>query len=229
MSSNFYVFRSLIVASSLWLTIMIVFYYSFSPEYVEHNRFRIEDAKSLKSDNKVGENLDQTKAKDLKEIFTKKPNRKKPNEDQFKYKKLVTPVSPEILRQLHLINPGEMGREVKLKNFSEDIKERIQQGWKRHEFNEFLSDMIALNRSLPDPRDEYCKRPNLYLPNLPATSVIIIFHNEAWSTLLRSVHSVLNRSPDHLITEVILVDDFSNMRESLYTHLSINFNKLIKF
>lgn len=48
------------------------------------------------------------------------------------------------------------------------------------------------------------------LSKLPRASVVIVFVNEGWSTLVRTVHSVLNTSPPQLIAEIILVDDYSN-------------------
>ena len=70
---------------------------------------------------------------------------------------------------------------------------------------------ISVHRSLPDLRDEWCKAPDRLLPTLPQSSVIVCFHNEGWSVLLRSVHSILNRSPEDLLKEIILVDDASDM------------------
>ncbi|KAH9635994.1 hypothetical protein HF086_005846 [Spodoptera exigua] len=108
--------------------------------------------------------------------------------------------------------PGELGKPVVLpKNISEEAKLAVSEGWKKNAFNQYVSDLISIRRKLPDPRDEWCKVPGRYLEDLPQTSVVICFHNEAWSVLLRTVHSVLDRSPAHLIKEIILVDDFSDM------------------
>merc|ERR1712098_153652 len=46
---------------------------------------------------------------------------------------------------------------------------------------------------------------------LPTASVIFVFHNEGWSTLFRSIHSVLNRSPPQFLHEIVLVDDKSEL------------------
>ena len=50
--------------------------------------------------------------------------------------------------------------------------------------------------------------------------MVIIFHNEAWSPLLRTAHSVVNRSPPEYLHEVILLDDFSDRRKLFACHPS---------
>ncbi|XP_068185874.1 polypeptide N-acetylgalactosaminyltransferase 5 [Antennarius striatus] len=99
-----------------------------------------------------------------------------------------------------------------------DVKKR----WDEGHFNVYLSDKIPVDRAIPDTRPEMCAH-NLVHNDLPSTSVIFCFVDEVWSTLLRSVHSVLNRSPPHLLKDIILVDDFSTkdyLKEPLDTYMS---------
>ncbi|KAG5307737.1 GALT1 acetylgalactosaminyltransferase, partial [Pseudoatta argentina] len=78
--------------------------------------------------------------------------------------------------------------------------------------NVILSNKISLTRKLPDVRNPLCANVT-YDKLLPSASIIIIFYNEPWSVLLRTVHSVLKGSPPNLLKEIILVDDHSEEEE----------------
>ncbi|XP_018333179.1 polypeptide N-acetylgalactosaminyltransferase 13 isoform X2 [Agrilus planipennis] len=84
-----------------------------------------------------------------------------------------------------------------------------QQIFQINRFNLLASDRIPLNRTLPDVRRKKCKFLYKDYNSYPKASIIIVFHNEAWSTLFRTVWSVINRSPEELLEEIILVDDAS--------------------
>uniref|UniRef100_A0A8C6EKQ4 Polypeptide N-acetylgalactosaminyltransferase n=1 Tax=Microcebus murinus TaxID=30608 RepID=A0A8C6EKQ4_MICMU len=84
-----------------------------------------------------------------------------------------------------------------------------QDPYARNKFNQVESDKLRMDRGIPDTRHDQCQRKQ-WRVDLPATSVVITFHNEARSALLRTVVSVLKKSPPHLIKEIILVDDYSN-------------------
>lgn len=126
--------------------------------------------------------------------------------------------------------PGEHGEPAYLKWYPE-ISKQIND---THGFNGYLGDKIALNRSLKDLRPvEYVQsiqsNSNLFQlfflfltfrckyerhsSKLPSVSVIVIFHNEHLSTLLRTAYSVWNRTPAKLLVEIILVDDASTIED----------------
>ncbi|XP_046609042.1 N-acetylgalactosaminyltransferase 7 [Neodiprion virginianus] len=104
------------------------------------------------------------------------------------------------------IGPGEEGKAHILR---EDQQNDVQQSESDYGMNMVCSDEISLDRSVHDTRPAECKRWN-YATDLPKTSVIIVFHNEGWSVLMRTVHSVINRTPPEFLEEVLLVDDYSD-------------------
>lgn len=150
----------------------------------------------------VGKHKADLQAERMRKKAAEQP-KKKPQEDS---KKVIDP--PANFEE----NPGELGKPVRLpKEMSDEMKKAVDDGWTKNAFNQYVSDLISVHRTLPDPRDAWCKDEARYLTNLPKTDVIICFHNEAWTVLLRTVHSVLDRSPEHLIGKIILVDDYSDM------------------
>uniref|UniRef100_A0A2C9JJY6 Polypeptide N-acetylgalactosaminyltransferase n=1 Tax=Biomphalaria glabrata TaxID=6526 RepID=A0A2C9JJY6_BIOGL len=116
-------------------------------------------------------------------------------------------------REQNVDNEIEIYSELYLENLAEvktaDDQRQYDAGYHSHSFNQMLSDKLSYTRPLPDYRNKRCKDQH-YSSSLPHTSVIICFYNEALSTLLRTMHSVLARSPVELIHEIILVDDFSD-------------------
>ncbi|XP_072431599.1 polypeptide N-acetylgalactosaminyltransferase 12 [Chiloscyllium punctatum] len=108
---------------------------------------------------------------------------------------------------------GELGRAVHL-NLEGEEKRKEEDSVSKHQINIYVSDRISLRRRLPERWNPLCGEKKYDYRNLPTTSVVIAFYNEAWSTLLRTVHSVLDTSPDILLKDLILVDDYSD-REHL--------------
>lgn len=102
---------------------------------------------------------------------------------------------------------GRDGRPAYLPGYPKDQMKLL---YSINRFNLAASDKISVDRKLPDTRKFACRKIRYDLAELPNTSIIIVFHNEAWSTLVRTIHSILNTSPQHLIAEIILVDDASS-------------------
>lgn len=118
---------------------------------------------------------------------------------------------------------------------NQDEMQYHRDGMKNHAFNVLISDRIGpTTRPIPDSRNKAYDSISCYVLNLNSAfllfyciscscqkkaysnisitaSVIICFHKEALSTLLRTVASVVYRTPSQLLHEVILVDDFSDV------------------
>uniref|UniRef100_A0A8B9LFQ3 Polypeptide N-acetylgalactosaminyltransferase n=1 Tax=Astyanax mexicanus TaxID=7994 RepID=A0A8B9LFQ3_ASTMX len=122
--------------------------------------------------------------------------------------------------------PGEGSKPFVL---GQEYKDAVQASIKEFGFNMVASDMISLDRTVGDLRHEECKYWH-YDENLLTSSVIIVFHNEGWSTLMRTVHSVIKRTPRRYLAEIVMIDDFSNkvhLKERLEEYIK-QWNGLVK-
>uniref|UniRef100_A0A671TBU7 Polypeptide N-acetylgalactosaminyltransferase n=1 Tax=Sinocyclocheilus anshuiensis TaxID=1608454 RepID=A0A671TBU7_9TELE len=91
---------------------------------------------------------------------------------------------------------------------SEDDQRKAEDLFQKYGYNAFLSDQLPLDRELLDTRDHRCIGRE-YPHNLPTLSVVLIYLDEALSVIQRAICSIINRTPAHLLKEIILVDDHS--------------------
>ena len=121
-------------------------------------------------------------------------------------------------------SPGDYGKAVEIsdKDLSSDEKIEKERLLKKYQINHFVSDKISLHRHPGDHRNSKCHGLT-YPSNLPTTSVIIAFYNEHWTTLMRTIYSVLHESNKSILKEIILIDDKSDQ-----PHLAEPLEKALK-
>uniref|UniRef100_A0A914WY15 Polypeptide N-acetylgalactosaminyltransferase n=1 Tax=Plectus sambesii TaxID=2011161 RepID=A0A914WY15_9BILA len=210
--------RAVLVTSIVWflVDVFVLFYFldpGATPKKADvrtrGERDGVEEAAPLRVLDRVDEHKEERKRKDEPESEPADPR--------------VDGLLGRLMKGLSFGSggPGEMGRAV----HNDPAKEaERKEKFKLNQFNVMASDAISLNRTLPDYRSARCREmaTEYEKKRLPPTSIIIVFHNEAWSTLLRTLHSVVNRSPLTILKEIILVDDLSErdyLREPLDVYI----------
>uniref|UniRef100_UPI00358E655F polypeptide N-acetylgalactosaminyltransferase 10-like n=1 Tax=Myxine glutinosa TaxID=7769 RepID=UPI00358E655F len=104
------------------------------------------------------------------------------------------------------LGPGEQGRPYTYSSYDRRVK---LSGYQSYGYNGHVSSKISVDRAIPDTRHSRCASMR-YPRSLPSVSVVITYHNEHWSALLRTLRALSSRTPPALLAEIILVDDSSD-------------------
>ncbi|MBN3318991.1 GALT8 acetylgalactosaminyltransferase, partial [Atractosteus spatula] len=94
-------------------------------------------------------------------------------------------------------------------HLSEEEQKEAQSLYEKYGYNVFLSDRLPLDRNLSDTRNPRCQKKK-YPKDLPSLSVVLIYLDEALSVIKRAIRSIIDRTPAHLLKEIVLVDDNSS-------------------
>uniref|UniRef100_A0A914KX85 Glycosyltransferase 2-like domain-containing protein n=1 Tax=Meloidogyne incognita TaxID=6306 RepID=A0A914KX85_MELIC len=114
-------------------------------------------------------------------------------------------------------------------------RELYDKGIHRHYFNAWVSDKIGPEREIEIQAHEKCSEIDYSHVNLK-TSIVIVYHNEAFSVLVRMINGLFRYTPSKLLKEIILYDDASESHSSIETQLKEysklkggNWGELVKF
>ena len=127
---------------------------------------------------------------------------------------------------VNIVGLDELGM---VRNMEEQRKR--EEGYKNFAFNTLVSDNLSLLRDVPDTRHYLC-RNQTYSKSLPNASIVICFYNEHYNTLLRSLYSIVNRTPKNLLHEIILINDYSDsedLHEKIKNYVSLHLDNKIRY
>ncbi|XP_076646415.1 polypeptide N-acetylgalactosaminyltransferase 35A [Halictus rubicundus] len=238
MSTRYFSFLSGVIIASLTWTFSLYLYSRLSQnnDIINPTILVSESSKSLKEssfDHKVYNDRelrlhDNLIFHDEKEALVQKGSYKLKRSSYKNSKNLIeqlesVPVKPAVTLRQGL---DELGI---VKNY--DDQRKRDEGYKNYAFNVLVSDNIGLHRVLPDTRHKLCKTQH-YSINLPPASIVICFYNEHYMTLVRSLHSIIQGTPDDLLHEIILVNDWSDdktLHDKVKVYIDNNFNGKVKY
>lgn len=109
-------------------------------------------------------------------------------------------------------------------------QQKKDSGYKDYAFNVLISDNLGVRRNIPDTRHKLC-RGQKYPANLPNASIVICFYNEHYMTLLRSLHSIIDKTPARFLHEIILVNDYSDsdtLHEKIREYIKNTFDARVR-
>lgn len=90
-------------------------------------------------------------------------------------------------------------------------------------YDEVIAKKVSITRTIPDGRHKSCKVKKYSVKN--KVSIIISVFNEAWHVLLRTLHSIMQRTPEKLISEVVIIDDCS---DEILTYMKTELQEYVK-
>lgn len=225
-------------------TFTFIIYNFFIPEYEpELNRLSVNKQKNHLKNDKYFDDLLNYKfdTLDSNRIDKNLKNQKDQN-DKLNYDQIDIYVKDDLVKEskhdkINQISQTAKSSTKKTSNAIDNIlelgyinnkeEEKIrEEGFRNHSFNLLISNRLGYKREISDTRHQKCRSLNYTsIDQLPKTSIIICFYNEAKSTLLRTVQSIIDRTEDQLIEEIILVNDFSDSKHFMI----INFRLFIYF
>ncbi|RCN52285.1 glycosyltransferase, group 2 family protein [Ancylostoma caninum] len=100
---------------------------------------------------------------------------------------------------------------------SDEDKTYYKFGLKSFAYDIMASDRLGVRRELGSQAHQLCGEAKFDAEF--STSIVIIHHNEGLSTLLRMLTGIFERTPAHLLKEVILYEDASEKPHMLTEHL----------